>query len=182
MRRLATTEPFAFGTTGSLALTTEANQDVHDWMIEPGRNLSVTSSARVRVNAAIVAGGDRNLGAGNITLTSTGGADIRIQENITTTGAITLIGSTGGVIDFNRREAKTLSGGTVMLTGNARSNRDLTLTTTSGALTLNGDINTGTSALTLMGATISIAGDDSRCHAHFVWWSHCSHRCGHWRS
>ena len=151
-----TTEPFAFGSIGSLALITEAAQVVHNWMIADGRSLTVTSAGTVFVRSAI-GSGDRNLGAGDITLESTGGT-VRIFVGITTTGAITLIGGTGG-INFDSRGAKTLSGGTVMLSGNARSNRDLTLTTTSGALTLNGDITTGTSALSLMGATISIAGD-----------------------
>ena len=154
--------PFGF-TAGSLALTTEAAQDVHNWMIVANRNLTVTSSDRVRVLAAIGSGVDgRNLGTGSLTLTSTGGA-VRIFENISTDGNITLSGATGG-INFNNRAAKTLSGGTITLTGTARSNRDLALNATSGALTLNGDINTGTSALTLTGATISIAGDSSATH------------------
>ena len=143
-----TTEPFAFGTTGSLALTTEAAQVVHNWMIADGRSLTVTSAGTVFVRSAIGGSGNRNLGAGDITLESTGGT-VRIFVDITTGGAITLIGGTGG-INFDSRGAKTLSGGTVMLSGNARSNRDLTLTTTSGALTLNGDITTGTSALSLL--------------------------------
>ena len=143
-----TTEPFAFGTIDSLALATEAAQVVHNWMIVTDRNLTVESAGTVFVRSAI-GSGDRNLGAGDITLESTGGT-VRIFVDITTTGAITLIGGTGG-INFDSRGAKTLSGGTVTLSGNARSNRDLTLTTTSGALTLNGDINTGTSALSLSG-------------------------------
>ena len=152
-----TTEPFAFGTITSLALITEAAQVVYDWMIVTDRNLTVESAGTVFVRSAIGGSGDRNLGAGDITLESTGGT-VRIFVDITTGGAITLIGGTGG-INFDSRGAKTLSGGTVMLSGNARSNRDLTLTTTSGALTLNGDITTGTRTLSLMGATISIAGD-----------------------
>ena len=144
-----TTEPFAFGTIDSLALTTEAAQVVHNWMIADGRSLTVTSAGTVFVRSAIGGSGDRNLGAGSLTLESTGGT-VRIFVGITTGGAITLIGGTGG-INFDSRGAKTLSGGTVMLSGNARSNRALTLTTTSGALTLNGDITTGTSALSLSG-------------------------------
>ena len=145
-----TTEPFAFGTTGSLALTTEAAQVVHNWMIADGRSLTVTSAGTVFVRSAIGSSGNRNLGAGDITLESTGGT-VRIFVGITTGGAITLIGGTGG-INFDSRGAKTLSGGTVTLSGNARSNRALTLTATSGLLTLNGDINTGTSALSLSGS------------------------------
>ena len=137
----ATTGPFRFAAAlNSLTLQTAAPQDVHDWMIAMDRALTVTSALNVFVRSAI------DLGAGALSLTSTGGV-IRILENISTTGGLTLNGSTG--INFNNRAAKTLSGGTITLTGNAGSNRDLTLTATTGALTINGDINTGTSALSL---------------------------------
>ena len=116
-------EPFNFSTTGSLELTTDAAQDVHDWMILTDRNLTVTSALNVIVRSAIVSGA-RNLGAGNITLRSTGRV-VRIFENITTTGNITLNGADG--INFNGGAAKTLSGGVVTLIGDAQSNQDLTL-------------------------------------------------------
>ena len=151
---LPVTRPFRFIPGSSLAITTEAAQDVHDWMILEDIGLTVTSSNRVRVVAIIGTGGaaGRNLGTGNITLTSTGGA-VRILANITTTGSITLIGGTGGINFNSGAGAKTLSGGNVTLTGNARSNRDLTLdaTNSGGFLTLSGEINTGTSALSLNG-------------------------------
>ena len=146
----STAGPFSFGgMIGSLLLTTEAEQEVHDWMIASDRNLTVTSSDRVRVGVAIgVSEPGRSLGMGDITLTSTG-ADIRIQENISTTGNITLSGGTGG-INFNGRAAKILRGAIVTLTGNARSNRDLTLNATTFAL---GDtmstINVGANMLTI---------------------------------
>ena len=143
--------PFGF-TADSLALTTDAVQDVLDWMIVADRNLTVTSALQVRVGAAI-GDGNRDLGMGSITLTSTGGA-VRIFENISTDGNITLNGSTG--INFNNREAKTLSGETVTISGNARSNRDLTITTTDSGggftLRLSGSIDTGTSDLSLNGS------------------------------
>ena len=148
----SSTAPFTFdGTTlTSLTLTTDAVQDVYNWMIRDNINLTVTSALQVRVGDAIGAG-NRNLGAGDLTLTSTGGA-IRILENISTDGNITLNGSTG--INFNNRAAKTLSGAAITLTGNALSNRDLTLTVTgSGALTLNGDITATASDLVLTGGT-----------------------------
>ena len=142
---------FIFSGTDSLVLITEAAQVVHDWMIAPNRNLTITSASTARVNAAI---GDgvvgRDLGMGSLTLRS--GTAVRILVNITTGGNITLIGGTGG-INFNGRAAKTLSGGTVTLTGNARSNRALTLTAASGALTLSGGIAlTGARVLSLSGS------------------------------
>ena len=131
--------PFRF-TAGSLVLDTRAAQDVHNWMVALDRSLAITSPARVRVRIAIGVGvPGRNLGAGNITLESTG-ADIRIQENISTTGNIILSGVTGG-IHFNNRAAKTLSGDAITLTGVVVSNRDLTITA-SGTLTLNNNITT----------------------------------------
>ena len=142
--------PFGF-TAGSLALTTEAAQVVHNWMLVMGRNLAITSSDRVLVDAAIGAG-NRNLGGGDLTLTSTGGA-VRIFENISTTGNITLNGATG--INFNNREAKTLSGAAITLSGVVVSNRDLTLDATTDALRVENNITlTGTSNLTLMSATV----------------------------
>ena len=150
---LPVTRPFRFIPGSSLAITTEAAQDVHDWMIIANIDLTVTSSNRVRVVAIIGTGGvaGRNLGNGSITLTSTGGA-VRILANISISNNITLSGVTGGINFNSGAGAKTLSGGTVTLSGNARSDRDLTLNATSGALTLNGGIDTGTSALSLSGS------------------------------
>ena len=148
----ATTGPFRFGAaTGSLVLTTDAVQDVYNWMLVIGRNLTVTSALQVRVGDAIGAG-NRNLGTGDLTLTSTGGA-VRIFENISTMGNITLNGATG--INFNNREAKTLSGTAITLTGVVVSNRALAITTTTDALRVENNITlTGTSSLTLMSATV----------------------------
>ena len=145
----AAIRPFRFGAaTGSLEFTTIMNQDAHNWMIVPDTNLTVTSSNRVRVLAAI--GEDergRNLGTGDITLTSTGGA-VRILANISTGGDLTLNGTSG--INLNGRVVgvRTLAGAIVTLTGNAWSNRDLTLTA-SGVLTINNNIDIGTGTLTL---------------------------------
>ena len=86
---------------------------MHNWMIRENTNLTVTSALQVRVGDAIGAG-NRNLGTGDLTLTSTGGA-VRILANITTGGAITLSGGTGG-INFNSGVgAKTLSGAAITL-------------------------------------------------------------------
>ena len=137
----------------SLAITTEAAQDVHDWMIRENIDLTVTSSNRVRVAGAIGDGlGGRDLGTGALSLTSTGGA-VRILANISTTGGLTLSGVTGG-INLNGGAAKTLAGAIITLTGDARGNRDLTITA-SGVLTINNNINIGTSALTLTGASFT---------------------------
>ena len=154
--------PFNFSTTGSLVLITEAAQDVHDWMIEPDRNLTVTSASNVIVRSAIGAGvANRDLGTGSITLRSTGGA-VRIFAGISTTGNITLSGATG--INFNNGAAtKTLSGAAITLTGDARSNRALTINA-SGTLRINNNITlTGTGALTLSSDTVVriLAGDIS---------------------
>ena len=156
----AETALFTFGAaadTGSLALTTEAAQDVHAWMIVADRNLTVTSAGTVGVRSAI------DLGAGNLMLESTGGL-VRIFENITTTGNLTLNGSTG--INLNGGGAKTLSGAIITLIGTAQSNRDLTLIA-SGALTLNSDIDIGTRALSLrgnggidLGSALTLSGGD----------------------
>ena len=149
----ATTGPFRFGAaTGSLVLTTDAVQDVYNWMLVIGRNLTVTSALQVRVGDAIGAG-NRNLGGGDLTLTSTGGA-VRIFENISTTGNITLNGATG--INFNSGAgAKTLSGAAITLSGVVVSNRDLTLDATTDALRVENNITlTDTSNLTLMSATV----------------------------
>ena len=151
------TLPFTFedaviGT--ALTLSTRSEQLVRSWMIRVGTNLTITSSDRVVVNTAIGAG-NRNLGGGDLTLTSTGGA-VRIVANITTGGAITLSGGTGG-INLNSTPTSTgtvtLTGAAITLSGNALSNRALIITATSGALTLSGAINTGTSALTLSGSS-----------------------------
>ena len=155
---LPVTRPFRFIPGSSLAITTEAPQDVHDWMIRENIDLTITSSNRVRV-VAIIGSGDgagRNLGTGSITLTSTGGA-VRILADISITNNITLSGVTGGINLNSGAGAKTLSGAIVTLSGNARSNRDLTITA-SGVLTLNGDINTGTSALSLSGSSVALGG------------------------
>ena len=136
----------------AITLSTRSPQIVLSWMINPDRNLTITSASTVRVNAAIgssVPG--RNFRDGNFSLTSTGGL-VRILFGISTGGNLTLIGSTAGINLNSGAGAKTLRGATVTLTGNARSNRALTLDATSGALTLNGDIAlTGTRALSLSG-------------------------------
>ena len=135
--------PITFGAAvTSLTLSTDAAQVVHDWMIAADRALTLTSAGALRVEAAI------NLGAGNLSLTSTGGI-IRIFENISTTGNITLSGGTG--INLNGRAAKTLRGAAIMLTGVVVSNRNLTITA-SGTLTLNSDIMAGTRSLELTGS------------------------------
>ena len=145
----AAIRPFRFGAaTGSLEFTATMNQDVHNWMIVPDTNLTVTSSNRVRVLAAI--GEDergRNLGTGDITLTSTGGA-VRILANISTGGDLTLNGTSGINLNGGVVGVRTLAGAIVTLTGNAWSNRDLTLTA-SGVLTINNNIDIGTGTLTL---------------------------------
>ena len=137
----------------AITLSTRSPQIVLSWMINPGRNLTITSASTARVNAAIGDGVDgRSLGDGNFSLTSTGGL-VRILFGISTNGNLTLIGSTAGINLNSGAGAKTLRGATVTLTGNARSNRALTLDATSGALTLNGDIAlTGTRALELSGS------------------------------
>ena len=168
------TDPlFTFGAvaaTGSLVLITDAEQVVYDWMITLNRNLTVESSNRVRVNAAIVAsGGDRALGMGNLTLTSTGRRGLRILADIsTTTGAITLSGVTGG-INLNGTDTLTgtvtLTGAIITLIGNAQSNRALTIDADT-TLALSNDIRVTGSAndLSLTGGTIQIGrrGSDTR--------------------
>ena len=150
---LPVTRPFRFIPGSSLAITTEAAQDVHDWMIRENIDLTVTSSNRVRVVAIIGTGGvaGRNLGTGALSLTSTGGA-VRILANISITGDITLSGVTDGI---NLNGTDTLSGAIITLTGDARGNRDLTITA-SGVLTINNNINIGTGALSLTGASFVI--------------------------
>ena len=141
---LPATRPFKFSA-GSLELTTEAAQDVHDWMILENIDLTVTSSNRVRVVAIIGTGGvaGRNLGTGNLTLRSD--TVVRILAAISTTGDLTLSGGTGGI---NLNGMDTLSGAIITLTGNAWSNRDLTITA-GGRLTINNNIDIGTGTLTL---------------------------------
>ena len=145
----AAIRPFRFGAaTGSLEFTTIMNQDAHNWMIVPDTNLTVTSSNRVRVLAAI--GEDergRNLGTGDITLTSTGGA-VRILANISTGGDLTLNGTSGINLNGGVVGVRTLAGAIVTLTGNAWSNRDLTITA-GGRLAINNNIDIGTGTLTL---------------------------------
>ena len=149
---LPVTRPFRFIPSSSLAITTEAAQDVHDWMIRENIDLTVTSSNRVRVVAIIGTGGvaGRNLGTGALSLTSTGGA-VRILANISISNNITLSGGTGGI---NLNGTDTLSGAIITLTGDARGNRDLTITAT-GVLTINNNINIGTSTLSLTGASLT---------------------------
>ena len=141
----AATRLFTFAAAiDSLVLITTVNQDVLSWMIDAGRNLTVESSARVRVTAAIGSGG-RDLGDGSLTLTSTGGT-VRIMADITTMGDLTLDGNTG--INLNSTPTSTtgtvtLTGVAITLTGAARSNRALTIDAT-GVLTINDNINIGT--------------------------------------
>ena len=149
--------PFNFGTPttpiGSLALTTDAAQDVFDWMIVANRNLTVTSAGIVRVAAAIgPLEGVRNLGNGDLALESTGGA-VRILANISTGGNLALSGVGTAGINFSGG-VRILNGADITLTGAARSNRDLTITAT-GVLTINNNINIGTRALTLTGTSLT---------------------------
>ena len=152
----AATRLFTFAAAiGSLVLITIVNQDVLSWMIFENTNLTVQSSARVRVTAAIGSGG-RNLGDGDLTLRSTGG-NIRIQENISTMGDIILSGLTE--INLNSTPTSTpgtvtLTGAAITLTGAARSNRALTITAT-GVLTINNNINIGTGTLDLTGTSLT---------------------------
>ena len=151
---LPVTRPFRFIPGSSLAITTEAAQDVHDWMILEDIDLTVTSSNRVRVVAIIGTGGvaGRNLGTGALSLTSTGGA-VRILANISISNNITLSGGTDGI---NLNGTDTLTGAIITLTGDARGNRDLTITA-SGVLTINNNIDIGTTGttLTLTGASLT---------------------------
>ena len=161
---LPVTRPFRVIPGSSLAITTEAPQDVHDWMILENIDLTVMSSNRVRVVAIIGTGGvaGRNLGTGALSLTSTGGA-VRILANITTGGNIALIGGTGGINFNSGAGAKTLSGAAITLSGNARSDRDLAITA-SGTLRINNSITlTGAGNLALSSGTVVriLAGDIS---------------------
>ena len=147
------TLPFEFAPpsiTGAIILVTRSEQVVRDWMIAEDRDLTITSSERVVVDAAIGSmAPNRNIGAGALSLTSTGAA-VRIFADISTTRRLTLSGVIGG-INFNNRAAKTLTGLSVTLRGAAVSNRALTITASSpsGFVTISGGINTGTSDLSL---------------------------------
>ena len=139
---------------GSLEFTTTVNQDVHNWMIARDRNVTVTSAGTVFVRSAIDDGVvDRDLGTGSLTLVSTG-ADIRIEADITTTGAITLSGTGATGIDLSGG-ARTISGEAITLTGVAMSDANVTLTA-SGTLTLNDNI-----ALTGANLTLALRGADA---------------------
>ena len=116
-------------------------------MIALNSDLTVTSTGTGNVFVRSAIGMDeqgRNLGTGNLTLTSTEGV-VRIMADISTTGNITLNGVTRG-INFNGG-ARILNGAIITLRGAARSDRRLTLTAT-GVLTINNNINIGTRALT----------------------------------
>ena len=170
----------------SLTLTTTAAQIVYDWMLADDRNLSLTSTGgAVIVNENInIATGNLNLnGMGGITLGGSGvrrliGGDVTLtgvidasgtnvglfarasgaltlNSNINTgTGALTLNGATITLGGTGRRR---LIGGAITLTGaiDASSTNVGLLARASGALTINNDINTGTGALTLEGASIA---------------------------
>ena len=113
------------------------------------RAVTITASGTLRINNDISVTGARAL-----TLTSTGGL-VRMFANISSDGNITLNGANG--INLNGGTAKTLSGAIIMLTGNAQSNRTLTITATS-VLTLNSDIIAGTRTLELSGSSIALGG------------------------
>ena len=150
---------FSFANVGSLEFTTEAEQEVHNWMINRDRNLTITSALDVNVTAAIGAGVlRRDLGAGNLTLTSRSGY-VRVRGDITTSGNIILDGSTG--IDLSGG-ARVFRGVDLTLTGAATSDEDVRVVIT-GLLTLNGDIDTGANALTLRtkGGAIRIVGGET---------------------
>ena len=89
---------------------------------------------------------------GSTDLTITASRNLRLNNNIDTgAGNLTLSGGTGG-LNLNGGiavgEVKTFSGADITLTGDARSNRDLTFMAT-GVLTINNNIDIGTRALTL---------------------------------
>ena len=158
------TLPFTFTASEITAITisTRSDQFVQDWMIAVDRDLTITSSERVVVNAAIGSmAPNRNIGAGALSLTSTGGV-LRIIENISTTGDLTLSGNTGINLNGGTGTTKTLTGANVTLSGAAVSNRALTITASSGIVTISGGINTGTSDLSLStgsSGAIALGGD-----------------------
>ena len=129
----AATAMFDFGAATSLTLTTSATvpQAVHGWMFAVmDRDLSLTSARRLLVF------GDINIGTGDLFLS-------------------------GRSIDLpSSPNAVTFTGGAVELTGivdGATNSNNFTITA-SGDITLNGDIDTDTGALTLSGTNIFLRG------------------------
>ena len=128
--------PFTFGAeVTALTLQTTEAQTYAAWMRADDRNLSLTSTG-----GAVIVNDNINIGTGNITLNGMGG--------------ITLGGA------GNRR----LIGGVITLTGaiDTSSTNVGLFARASGALTINSNINIGTGALTLNGATITLGGTGRR--------------------
>ena len=130
------TLPFTFvneNITEAITLSTRSAQFYRGWMALSGRTLILTTTDVLTINAA-----DINVGAGNLTLSATGG------------------------ITFTNAAGLPLTATDVSLTGAVRStNRQLTVAAT-GVIALNGNITTGTGDITLTapGATgITLGGD-----------------------
>ena len=171
--------PFVFlSTVSALELKTNAAQTIRDWMVAPGRDLSLTST---RGRITIV--NDVSSGVGNITLN--GNRGIVLINNVTLAGShITLTGAINGnkaltvnalsTLTLNSNintgtanlslnaaglfvdtfihlgRSITLTGGTITLTGaiNESSAKNLTITARA-SININNDINLGTGVLKL---------------------------------
>ena len=107
--------------------------------------------------------GDAGVANFNLSLTSTGGAVI-VNDNINIgTGNLTLNGMGG--ITLGGSGVRELIGGVISLTGSINSsdtNNVGLFARATGALTINSNINIGTGALTLNGATITLGGTGRR--------------------
>ena len=134
---------------GNLTLTATGNN------IVLGNDITLTSGA-ITLTGAIDASGTGN--GGNHALTITAGGRITLNDNINTgTGALSLSSSFGGIAlggDIELDGAAITLTGAIDEAGETESANDALTVRATGVLTLNSDINTGTSALSLSGDTI----------------------------
>ena len=144
---------------GALTINNDINTGNGDLTLQGASIVLGGSGNRRLIGGAVMLTGaiDASGGGHGLTITATG--DITLNSNINIgTGNLTLDGVTITLGGTGRRR---LIGGAITLTGaidTSSTNVGLLARATSGALTLNSDINTGTGALTLEGATIVLDG------------------------
>ena len=140
-------------TTPSLILTTATAQTVHDWMVAgTNRDLSLTSTG-----GAVIVNENINLGTGALTLSGAGSiGNGGVPRTLTaSTVSLTQVDAFGDTALFTfTTDTLNLTTGADQIVHNAWmvvDDRNLSLTSTGGAVIVNDNINIGTGNITLNG-------------------------------